>query len=130
MKSLLKNQKGVSLVEVLVGILILSVGLMALSKLQTVIVTNNNWSQQRINALLLAQAYLDETILTDYANLSSLHNKQYTKPSGKYVYKVKTMVYSSRPVIPLPANTRRVTAEVTWGKHNIILETIRSNTGN
>ena len=53
-------QKGFSLVEVLVAILLLTVGLLALAKMQTQAVASNSYGNQLTQATFLAQDKLEE----------------------------------------------------------------------
>ena len=54
------RQSGFSMVEVLVAILLLTVGLLALAKMQTQAVASNNYGNQLTEATFLAQDKLEE----------------------------------------------------------------------
>ena len=68
--STLLQQKGVSLLEVLVAILILSFGLLGLAALQTNALRNNQSSFQRSQAVMLTYFIVD-AIRVDRANVGS-----------------------------------------------------------
>jgi type IV pilus modification protein PilV len=66
---------GFSLIEVLVSLVILSVGLIGTAKLQTAVLKNGSDSQARSEAITIAQSKLEEfksyETLADYDNIQS-----------------------------------------------------------
>ena len=71
MKSWGKNcQSGFSMVEVMVAILLLTVGLLALAKMQTQAVASNNYGNQLTEATFLAQDKLEELRLLNECYLA------------------------------------------------------------
>lgn len=67
------RQQGASLVEVLVAILVLSIGLMGMAGLQSRTLKGNHSAQQRSEAVLLTHFIFDAM----RANLSAAHNGSY-----------------------------------------------------
>jgi type IV pilus modification protein PilV len=71
MKSWVKHsQSGFSMVEVMVAILLLTVGLLALAKMQTQAVASNNYGNQLTEATFLAQDKLEELRLLNECYLA------------------------------------------------------------
>ena len=64
------SQSGFSMVEVLVAILLLTVGLLALAKMQTQAVASNNYGNQLTEATFLAQDKLEELRLLNECYLA------------------------------------------------------------
>ena len=64
------NQSGFSMVEVIVAILLLTVGLLALAKMQTQAVASNNYGNQLTEATFLAQDKLEELRLLNECYLA------------------------------------------------------------
>ncbi len=64
------RQSGFSLVEVMVAILLLTVGLLALAKMQTQAVASNNYGNQLTEATFLAQDKLEELRLLNECYLA------------------------------------------------------------
>lgn len=65
-----RRQSGFSMVEVLVAILLLTVGLLALAKMQTQAVVSNNFGNQLTEATFLAQDKLEELRLLNESYLA------------------------------------------------------------
>src|SRR4030043_2422195 len=68
-----KNKKGFSLIEVLIGLVILSIGLLAIGGMQIISIKGGFFSNNVTKATVLAQNKLEELKRLDYsdANLSS-----------------------------------------------------------
>lgn len=66
------SQSGFSMVEVMVAILLLTVGLLALAKMQTQAVASNNYGNQLTEATFLAQDKLEELRLLNECYLAVL----------------------------------------------------------
>ncbi|KAB2924388.1 MAG: type IV pilus modification protein PilV [Dechloromonas sp.] len=76
------NQRGVSLIEVLVSVLVLSFGLLGLAALQTNALRNNQSSFQRTVAVMLTY-YITDAIRIDRTNIASYSmGKTCTVPSS------------------------------------------------
>ena len=66
------SQTGFSMVEVMVAILLLTVGLLALAKMQTQAVASNNYGNQLTEATFLAQDKLEELRLLNECYLAAI----------------------------------------------------------
>ena len=65
-----EHQEGYTLVELMVGVLILTIGLLALAKMQTQAVASNNYGNQLTEATFLAQDKIEELRLLNECYLS------------------------------------------------------------
>lgn len=65
------NQKGFSLLEILIGLVILAVGLLAIAALQTTSVRGNYFSNNLMQATYIAQDRLEFLRTVPFENLSS-----------------------------------------------------------
>ena len=72
------RQQGYSLVEVMVAILILTIGLLALAKMQTQAVASNNFGNQLTQATFLAQDKVEELRLLNECYLEVIGKPQIT----------------------------------------------------
>jgi len=63
------NNKGFSLLELLIGLVILAIGILAMSGLQITAIKNNYFSQSLTQATILAQDKIEELKNSPYANL-------------------------------------------------------------
>jgi len=76
------SQRGVSLLEVLVAVLVLSFGLLGIAALQANALKNNESSYQRTQAVMLT-SFIVDTMRLDRTNLAAYAmNKTCTPPSG------------------------------------------------
>ena len=111
------NNKGFTLIEVLVAMVILSVGLLGTAALITGIINGNKVSNRITTATVLAQDKMEEIKSVGYSNAVSETRAFLPSPDDKYE---RTVVCDS-PV----ANMKTVTVTVYWesGK-SISLQTI------
>jgi len=72
------NSKGFSLIEVLIALLILSFGILAIAKLQGVMIKNSSNANQRTTAVSIAQQKIDD--LKSFAHLTVAES--ITEPNG------------------------------------------------
>ena len=70
-KSNMNNNKGISIIEIVIGILIFSIGILAIAEVQTSSTKGNIWALKRTNAMLLAQVYMETALSIAYDSLNS-----------------------------------------------------------
>jgi len=121
MKSLSKiyDQQGVSLLEVMVSILILSTGFLAIASLQTQSLKGIQWAQNRTTGILLAQSYIERVPFDDLDNHHGTSNNQ--------VIDLNNIEYTiTINVDPLgTVNQKTVEVIVAYMNRSIRVETIR-----
>jgi type IV pilus assembly protein PilV len=106
------NESGFSLVSVLIALTILSVGIMALTRTNFVVLRAQREAASRTTAVAVARAYLEELRGRDAATLASespvsVDEKGKTDATGVYTRSVE--VIDQRPTLSL----KRVTVTVT-----------------
>jgi type IV pilus modification protein PilV len=113
------DQKGVSLLEIMVGILILATGFLGVASLQTQALKGVQWAQHRTTANFLAQSYLESIPFDDLDNHHGSSN-------GKTINLDKNTFFVTINVDPLGTATQK-TVEVTVSclDRFIHIETIR-----
>ena len=118
------TQKGFSLLEVLIGLIVLAVGLLAAAGMQIVSVRGNDFGATLTRATVLCQDKLEELKNIRYSDPTLAGGQppqQITESGTDY-----TVRYD---VTPLGNTLKRVEATVEWsdrGEHRITLSTIRS----
>ena len=118
-----ENDKGFTLIEVLIAILILSVGLLGMAALTAGIINGNRFSNDMLKATTLAQDKMEDIRRTSYAIVAS--ETKATMPSPNSDYKREVTVTNNSPATDM----KTVTVKVYWGgaskeDHNVELETI------
>ena len=87
-KSLFRNQKGFSLIEVAIAMGVFSIGALTVSQLLILSLQNNNIGNQITQATMLAEAQMEELKntgdVTTLANSVETNIDQYGQPGGIY----------------------------------------------
>lgn len=122
------NNKGFSLIELMVSLVILSIGLLSLASLQGTSVKGNRHGNLVSQATVLAEDRIEEIRNDDYDDVipANYPLEENFGPNAKF----DRDVLIERDV-PLP-ELKRVTVSVTWEdgrNHEIILRTIISDEG-
>lgn len=116
------NQKGFSLLEILIGLVILAVGLLAVAALQTTSVKGNYFSNNLMQATYIAQDRLEFLKTVPFDSLSS---GNFSEESVTVRGKTFNRSYSVTKV----SNYFKIDYTVTWNdgvNHRISISTIRS----
>jgi len=117
----LKNNKGFSLIEILVAITILSVGLLGTAALISGIIRGNQVSNRVTTATTLAQDKMEDIKRLGYSNSVSETRVSLSSPYNNYEREVT--VTPNSPA----ANMKTVTVEVYWdSSKSVSLKTILS----
>ncbi len=117
----LRNSNGFTLIEVLVAMVILSVGLLGTAALITGIIKGNKVSNRITTATTLAQDKMEEIKRDGYSNAGDETKASLPSPYDQYERKVTV-------IDPSPAaNMKTVTVTVYWeSSESISLQTILS----
>lgn len=126
-----KNQNGVTLVEVLIALVILSIGLLALAGLQVVVIKGNAGSKNLTSAVILAEAKIEQLKSDGFDSLvngESQDPNNLVDPTGQ-----AGGIFTRSWVIADylgSADMRQIIVTLTWtdslGNHNISVTTVFS----
>jgi len=121
MRRLQDNNSGFTLIEVLVAMVILSVGLLGTAALITGIINGNKVSNRITTATVLAQDKMEEIKGLDYSSVVSEPRSSLPSPYDQYERQVTV-------IDPSPAaNMKTVTVTVYWeSSKSVSLQTILS----
>lgn len=118
------NQRGFSLMEVLIGLVVLALGLLSVGGMQLACIRGNHFSSDLTQATVLAQNKLEELKKLPYSD-SKLNSSQ---PAQQIT--VSGVVYTVLYNVASPGNWMKlITASVQWtdrGDHRVTLSTIKS----
>jgi type IV pilus assembly protein PilV len=117
MRIRLKNQKGFTLMEVMISVIILSVALLALAGLQIISIRGNSFGGTMTEAITLARDRIEDLKADDWDNVVA----------GTDTQVVRGISYARNwTVVQGVGNTRVVNVTVSWdnGNHQISMATI------
>ncbi len=114
------RENGFTLIEVLIAILILSVGLLGMASLTVAIINGNKFSNDLTTATTLAQDKMEDIRRQDYSDVTTETKVACPSPYGEYEKKVE--VSDDDPATDM----KTVTVTVYWDSegHSVILKTI------
>lgn len=114
------NHHGFTLIEVLIGLVILAIGLLAVAGMQLISIKGNYFSSSLTQATILAQDKMEELKNLPYANLSSGQDTK--NQSGTTFLRQFTMLDTTSAI-------KTITVTVHWTDkvgHSISLTTLRA----
>ncbi len=117
----LRQQSGFTLLEILVAMIVLSVGLLGIAGLTVSIIQGNAYSKNVSTATVIAEARLEDMRRAGYANTGSFSAGPDNVSMGGVSFSRTTSV-TSGPI----SNTQTIAVTVSWGggAHSITLNTI------
>lgn len=118
-----KGSQGFTLIEVLISIVILSVGLLGMAALAVGIINANRFNSEMTTATTLAQDKMEDIQRVGYATAAD--ETKATMPSPFSDYKREVTVTADTPATDM----KTVSVKIYWGgaskeDHNVELETI------
>lgn len=124
-----KNQAGFTLLEVLIAMVILSVGLLALARFQLTVIKGNTDSREITTAVVLAETKIEELMSGGFAALAAGEDTDIdtTGTAGGIFTRAWAVAdYSGS------TNMKQITVTVTWTdqegiSHNVALNTVLAN---
>jgi len=121
----LHNNKGFTLLEILVAILVLSIGLLGMAALTGGIIHNNKFSKELTTATILAQDQMEEIRRLGYSGTPSTDTdatEDYNSITNYPSYKRVTSTRVNNPA----AGMKKATVTVCWDSdsHSVALQTI------
>jgi len=122
------NDKGFSLIELLIAVTILAVGLLAVAGLQVTAIQGNTQGNLTSQATTIAEDQIETIRNMDYAAISFAANPYIEADVGGTSFTRETLVETDNPMPDL----KKITVTVRWnshGQHQVILRTIVANGG-
>jgi type IV pilus assembly protein PilV len=123
-QSSINSEEAFTLIEIMIALVVLSVGLVALVGLQISAIKGNAFSKRMTTAVTIANARLEEIKNTAYANIQSESSTQVSASNMNFTREVT--VNNDSPVL----NTKTVNVTVTWKdgskSHTVPISTIIS----
>jgi prepilin-type N-terminal cleavage/methylation domain-containing protein len=115
MRIRMKNQKGFTLLEVMISVIILSVALLALAGLQIISIRGNSFGGTMTEAITLARDKIEDLKRDNWDNVAA----------GNDTAVVRGIDYARNWVVQTAARTKEVTVTVSWdnGNHQISIAT-------
>lgn len=116
----IRSSDGFTLMEVLVAMVLLTVGLLGVANLTVGIIKGNSYSKNVTSATVVAQQQIEQAQRIGYTNANSLAGSA-TVSMGGTSFTRATTVSNSTPA----ANMKTVTVSVSWnpGNYSISLNT-------
>jgi type IV pilus modification protein PilV len=114
-KNTRKGEQGFTMLEVLIGMALLLIGLLAVAQMQVMTTITNSTANQRTTAITLAQDQLETLRTRPYANIET---PPLSDSSG--IYARSWNVETNTPA----TNMKRVTVTVSWRGKQVQLQTI------
>jgi type IV pilus assembly protein PilV len=123
-KSSMSIEDGFTLIEIMITLVILSIGLVALAGLQASAIKGNAFSKRMTAAVSIANQKLEQIKDTAYANILSESPTQITQSNMRFTRQVT--VTNNSPL----ADTKTVNVTITWSdgsnSHSVPMTTIIS----
>jgi type IV pilus assembly protein PilV len=107
-KPTVKSKEGFTLIEIMIALVVLSIGLIALAGLQMSAIRGNTLSKRMTTAVSIANARIEQIKNMPYANIQSESSTQVTESNMTFTRQVT--VSNDIPV----ADTKTVNVTVTW----------------
>jgi type IV pilus assembly protein PilV len=116
---------GFTLIEVMIALVIMSIGLTALAAVQISAIRGNDFSKRMTTAISIAEAKMEQIKSSSYANIISESSIQITQSSMNFTRQVTV----TNNIAPL-TNTKMVNVTVSWSEgsksHSVPITTIVS----
>jgi type IV pilus modification protein PilV len=110
-----KREQGYTLIEILIGVVLLAIGLLAVAQMQILTITTNTAANQKTTAITLAQ---DQVELLRMRPYNTLGNPPLSDSSG--IYTRSWTVQANTPA----NNMSTVTVTVSWQGKQVQMQTI------
>jgi prepilin-type N-terminal cleavage/methylation domain-containing protein len=116
---------GFTLIEVMIALVVMSIGLTALAAVQISAIRGNDFSKRMTTAISIAEAKMEQIKSNSYANIISESSIQITQSSMNFTRQVTV----TNNIAPL-TNTKMVNVTVSWSEgsksHSVPITTIVS----
>jgi type IV pilus assembly protein PilV len=122
------NAKGFSLIEVMVAIVILTIGLIGVAGLQSTAIIGNQHGNTMMQATTLAEETIEQIRNADYDDITAVNFPELENDVDGSIYDREILIEDDTPLNEL----KRITVTVSWRtlrRHQVVLRTIVSDEG-
>jgi type IV pilus assembly protein PilV len=123
-RCLISIEEGFTLIEIMIALVVMSIGLTALAAVQISAIRGNAFSKRMTTAVSIADEKIEQLKSSPYANILSEPSIQITQSNMNFTMQVTVTANS-----PLP-NSKKVEVVVTWSEgsksHSVPITTIVS----
>ena len=123
---LLSDDSGISFIDLMLALVVLTIGVLAMMDLQVIALRSNASSQNSATALALAETKMEEVKNKLFTSIASEAAATWTDTATKVTYTTTVTVTNSTPV----TGAKKVDITVTWsdksGAHSLPLATVIS----
>ena len=123
--SIKKNEKGFSILELLVAVTVLSIGLLGLAALQGSTIKRNASAMRNTEAIALLEDKIEEYRSKSFETIDDEPIQTGLGEDGIF-----NRTCSVQNGVPIPGSTKTVTVKVSWadpGSHSLSFQTVFSN---
>lgn len=121
---LLSDDSGISFIDLMLSLVVLTIGVLALMDLQVIATRSNASSQGTVAAISLAEEKIETFKNTAFQSIVSQPSTTWTDPVTKIIYTTTATVTNNQPI----DGVKKVDVTVTWsdkaGSHSIPMATV------
>lgn len=111
----IQSRLGFSLLDAMIGVAILSIGLLGVAKFQSALTKNAISTKARSEALIIAQDRLEKfRHMSEISNFTALVDTEGEYGAGEAIEGTNAQFFRSFRVLDGPNNTKRIDVNVTW----------------
>jgi len=126
MPDLLSDDSGISFIDLMLALVVLTIGVLAMMDLQVIALRSNASSQGSATALTLAETKMEAIKNTAFTSIATQAPTTWTDTVSKVTYTTTVTVTNNTPI----SGAKKVDISVSWtdkaGAHSIPLSTIIS----
>jgi type IV pilus assembly protein PilV len=121
---LLSDDSGISFIDLMLSLVVLTIGVLALMDLQVIATRSNSSSSGTVIAISLAEEKIETFKNTAFQSIVSQPSTTWTDPVTKIIYTTTATVTNNQPI----SGVKKVDVTVTWsdkaGAHKIPMATV------
>ena len=121
---LLSDDSGISFIDLMLSLVVLTIGVLAMMDLQVIATRSNASSSGTVIAISLAEEKMETIKNTMFTSIASQPSTTWTDPVTKIIYTTTATVTNDQPI----SGVKKVDVTVTWsdkaGNHTIPMATV------
>jgi type IV pilus assembly protein PilV len=120
----LSDDSGVSFIDLMLSLVVLTIGVLALMDLQVISTRSNASSKGTVTAISLAEEKMETIKNTPFQSIASQPSTTWTDPVTGIIYTTAVTVTNNQPI----SGVKKVAVTVTWsdkaGAHSVPMATV------